>query len=480
MKPQDGVWGRRPQRVEGSALALLFALLLPPAAALAGDDTDVNLIPPSLAAPQAPQPEQTTGAGGNPRIYIENDVTAAAIRGGLPVQPPQPSQNWQERVFLDARGSFSFTDSLQAVYSGRLNAQAENDIENPGPHTVRLDSRELYAAWQLVSGAYIDVGRVNIKNGVAYGYNPTDFFAARAVVDPNSLDPQVLREDRLGTGLVEGQYLWSGGSATLAYAPRLAAPAPLRSTGQLPALNPLFDQTNTSDRWLATVTAKVAEDMAPELLLYHAAGETRVGANLAQSFGRATVLYAEWSGGMEAELPAQVLDFAVASGMVSPQTASAVGVDNHQSFRNDLAIGGSYTTANKVTLVVEYDYHQAGVTSAQLRGYYDAAASGNALAGQAMWLLRGYAGDQQQPLGRHEGFARVSCNDAFVRDLELDAFAMVSLQDGSALGQVSATYNISDWWQVGALATATFGGRRSEYGGQATATSVIAKLARYF
>jgi len=304
--------------------------------------------------------------------------------------------------------------------------------------------------------------------------------AARAAVDPGSADPTVLREDRLGTGMVEGQYLWPGGSVALAYAPRLAAPAPLRSTGQLPEFDPLFDQTNTTDRWLAKVTAKVADDLAPEVLLYHAAAETRVGANLAESFGRATVLYAEWSGGMEAGERAQAIEFAVASGMLAPAVAAASPFDERREFRNDLAIGGSYTTENKVTFILEYDFHEAGLTGPQLQRFYQAAAAGNALAGQAMWLVRGYTNDQQQPLGRQEGFARVSWNDAFVRDLELDAFTMVSLQDGSALTQVSATYDLSDQWRLGALATATTGGRRSEYGGQQTAASVIAKLSRYF
>jgi hypothetical protein len=464
-------------------LAWTLTALLAPAAALAGEDSDLNLIPPNLAAPVPPAatPAETAApTGGNPRIFLENDITGSVLRGGLPVPQPGQAQTWQERLFLDARGSASLGDTVQAVYSARFNTQAENDISNPGSHTVRLDTRELYGAWQPADGVFVDVGRINLKSGVASGYNPTDFFAARAVVDPGSADPAVLREDRLGTAMAEAQYLFAGGALTFAFAPRLAAPGPLRSTGQLPAFNPLFDQTNTTDRWLAKLSTTVADAISPELLAYHAAAETRVGANLAQSFGRATVLYAEWSGGMEPGLPAQALEFAVSSGMLPAAAASAAGSDPRRGFRNDLAIGGSYTTESKVTLILEYDFHEAGLTSPQLRGYYEAAGAGNALAGQTMWLLRGYAGDQQQPLGRHEGFARVSWNDAVVRDLELDAFAIVSLQDGSALSQVSATYNISDRWQVGALATATFGGRRSEYGGQRTASSMIAKLARDF
>lgn len=479
----EGVRGCRPRRGRRAApLACFVAALLAPAAALADENSDLNLIPPSLAAPTPPPPEQATppAASGNPRVYIQNDITGSPQRTDLPVPVPGPQQTWQERVFLDMRGSAALTDTLQAVYSFRLNAEAENDIQNPGPHTMLLESREAYLAWQPVPGAYVDAGRINVKNGVASGYNPTDFFAARSVVDPNTADPQVLREDRLGAVMIEGQYLWAGGSAVLLYSPKLSDPAPLRTTAQLPALGPFFDQTNTTGRWLAKITANVADDLAPELLLYHAGPETRIGGNLAQSVGRAVVLYGEWSGGWEPGLAAQAVEFGDATGMLSPQAAAASPFGEHRTFHSDLAIGGSYTTENKVSFILEYELHQAGLTTGQLRGFYDAAAGGNALAGQAMWLVRGYAADQEQPLGQQQVFARVSWNDAFVRDLELDAFAFVSLQDGSAMTQLSGTYDLSDHWEIGALATGTFGSPRSIYGGQTPAASLIAKISRFF
>jgi hypothetical protein len=183
---------------------------------------------------------------------------------------------------------------------------------------------------------------------------------------------------------------------------------------------------------------------------------------------------------MEAGVTAQALDFSVDSGMAPAAIVAAAPVDQRRNFRNDLAVGGSYTTETKVSFILEYDFHEAGLTSSQLHNFYTQAAAGNAAAGQAMWLVRDYANDQQQPLGRNQMFARVSWNDAFVQDLELDAFTMVSLEDGSLLTQVSGTYDINDHWRVSALATATPGGRRSVFGGQNPAASAIAKISRYF
>jgi hypothetical protein len=467
-----------------SAAGLVLAAWLLPAAALADEDSDLNLIPPSLQQPAAPPPVPAapTAASGA-QVYVEDATTLWFNRDSLPVPPPGQGPDWQHRLFLDARGAAALTDTLNVDYSGRLNVQAENDIDNPGSHTVRLDARELYEAWEPAPGTFIDVGRINLKSGVANGDNPTDFFRARAVVEPLSADPSVLREDRLGTVMIEAQHFWTGAALTLAYAPRLAAPAPIRaSAAELPAFNPLFDQTNTTDRWLAKVTATLAEDFAPEALLYHAGAETRAGLNLSQSLGRATVLYAEWSGGPQADLPAEAFSFARASGMLPEQAPDLLPSDPHRSFQNELALGGSYSTETKLSFIAEYDYHQAGLTGRQWREWYaiGTAPGATAQTRAELWLIPAYAGDQQESLGQHHLFLRASWNDAFVRDLELDAFGIVSLQDGSVLTQVSATYDLSDHWRLGALATWGFGGRRTEYGGQTPAGSLIAKVARYF
>ena len=42
-------------------------------------------------------------------------------------------------------------------------------------------------------------GRINVRNGAALGYNPTDFFRSGALRSVVSIDPNSLRENRLGT-----------------------------------------------------------------------------------------------------------------------------------------------------------------------------------------------------------------------------------------------------------------------------------------
>ena len=51
----------------------------------------------------------------------------------------------------------------------------------------------------------IDLGRINVRNGVALGYNPTDYFRAGAVRAAVSVSPASLKENRQGSVMLRGQ-----------------------------------------------------------------------------------------------------------------------------------------------------------------------------------------------------------------------------------------------------------------------------------
>ncbi len=96
-----------------------------------------------------------------------------------------------------------------------------------------------------------------------------------------------------------------------------------------------------------------------------------------------------------------------------------------------------------------------------------------------LWFIRGYANDQQEPVTQHQAFVRASWPRAFTTELELSAFAFVSLLDGSVLSQVSANYYLSDAWTVSAYGSANLGQGRSERGSFPQRGNVIFQVTRY-
>ena len=462
--------------------ALLWSLTAVAQADVTAQDADLDLIPQAVQQPADTKSAAVAPTGADQRLYLEDALSASSERSGLiaPAPAPQP-YNWQERLFFDVSKVWNLTDRMALTYSGRLNLRFENDLSFPTHENVINDLRELYIGWHPWDGTYLDVGRINFKSGVALGYNPTDYFRTRAVVEPLSADPTILREDRLGTLMVRVQQLWQGGSLTAAYAPKLYDPSPIYSNLDLPSFNPMLDRTNAQNRFVAKASVNMADNFSPEGLLYEEDGQTRLGANLALGFGQKIVGYVEWSGGRRSSLIDEALRYGRETGTLPEDAPAVLPTSSNESFQNGLAVGASYTTESRITFNFEYHLDQGSFTAGDWRNWF-AAGRGRSAASPiaaALWYLRGYAQDQQDPISRHSLFLRADWVDAFVPNLELTGFVNTDLYDGSGLLQITADYYLSDHWTVGALAMTNFGRSRSDFGSLPQAANFLVKVARY-
>ena len=204
-------------------------------------------------------------------IYLQNDVIGTARRNDLIVPfPPPPPARWEERLFADARFDWSLGEDLRFVFSDRFNLRAEDGVDIPSHENIRNDFREGYLAWDADSATFFDIGRINLKSGVALGFNPTDFFKTRAVVEPLSADPSVLREDRLGTlMLTRSAFL---GARRRRRLPRRRSSRPESrsiSTPTCPRFDPVFDRTNAADALLlAKGSVTLFDDFSAGILVF--------------------------------------------------------------------------------------------------------------------------------------------------------------------------------------------------------------------
>ena len=456
----------------------------PPATPASKENEDLELIPPpAQATPGAAGTAAARGAGAQ-RLYAENALTVDSLRGDLLVPaPPPPPFNWQERLFLDAREQWSAGDAVHFALSDRLNLRAENDLSFPTQENLINDLRELYVSFELATRTYLDAGRINMKNGVALGYNPTDYFKTRAVVEPLSADPTVLREDRLGTVMVRAERIWEAGTLSAAFAPKLEDPSPIYTNLDLPSFDPTLDRTNAANRALVKGSLNLAPDFNPEILLYREGASTQLGANLTASLGQRVVAYLEWSGGRQPPLTAQALAFGRETGTLPANAPDPFAESTGSSFQNQLAIGASCTLGRSVTLNLEYHGNTAGFSGADWNQWFalGAGRSPHDPLAQELWYLREYALDQQQLASRHALFLRADWVDAFVPKLELTALADADLHDdGSALVQFAAQYYPADKWTIGAELIGYLGARHSDFGSVPVAGSVLVSVARYF
>src|SRR5262249_20533505 len=451
----------------------------PPAGKKAEND-DLDLIP----TPQSPaDAEPAVSRNGNQRMYVENALTASIGRSNLLVPVPQSTAtSWQERVFVDVRREWHAGRRLTLTLSDRLNVRAEHDLAFPSRQNIINDWREGFFSWEAFDNTYVDAGRINLKSGAALGFNPTDFFKTRDVVEPLSSDPSVLREDRLGTLMLRGQRIWAGGTMTVAFAPAVSQTSPIYSATRLPSVDPSFDRTNARARLLVTGSVNVAADFSPELLVYHEGNRTRFGVNVTQGIGQNVVAYAEWTGGVEPGVIEDALAYGRDTRVLPVGAPSVLPDDSASTFREDLSVGGSFSTRPKLTLNVEYHFHQAGFDKRDWERWFMAGegTTSASLAAGELWLIRSYALDRQDPLTRHSLFARADWVDALIRHLELTGFVNMDIYDRSNLAQLTADYFASSKWTVGVQASANIGRVASDFGSLSQRDSILFKFARYF
>jgi len=461
--------------------------------ACADENSDLNLIPGAVGqepakpapdqtqpgAPAAPAPTATAAPTG--KTYIEDAFTVESLRSPLAVPlPPStaPALEIQNRSSLDFTHKWSFDGTLDFSFSDRANLYEENDIAIPSHQDFRNDFREGFVTWEPEAQTYLEAGRINVRHGTALGYNPTDFFKTRTLVDQSSEDPSVIREDRLGVAMVQGQRIFENGSATLAVAPRLASPTAIPTSGPPPSVDPGFGRTNGTNRVLLSGSTELADGVSPEFLAYHDDDGSRFGASVSRTIGQAIVAYGEWAGGEQGSLTSRAIQF---GHQTDALPAIVVDPDPRKSFTNDAAVGASWTDgADEITLNAEYHYHQSGFGAADWRNWFAAGRAGKPLVDSLLWYTRAYAQDQQEPMSRQEIFLRADWQDAFIDKLEISAIAFVNLYDGSTLTQLSVSYNLSDDWTVSALGGASVGASRSERGSVPEQANAIAQLVRYF
>jgi hypothetical protein len=336
-----------------------------------------------------------------------------------------------ERWSLDMQYDKTLSPGWRVLLSDRLDLNSQDKFEH---HTTVNTLREAYVSWQQSDDKIADLGRINIRNGVATGYNPTDYFRTGALRSVTSIDPVSLKKNRQGSVMLRGQKLWDGGSITALYSPKFD------NQPSTAPFNVDVGATNNINRWLLTTSKKVSDNFSPQWMIF---GEThqapQLGANLTGVLNDATVAFAEWSGGRSRSLKYQALNTA-----------------DDYAFRSRLATGLTYTTSNKISLTLEYDYNGAGLD----KNGWNALRSGSPL---AYGRYRTYAQAIQDPITKQSVFFFSTWQDAMISHLDLSAMVRFNMADTSRLNWAEARYHwdhvdLALQWQLNS------GNAGSEYG----------------
>ena len=391
---------------------------------------------PLLAAAQAPaepedaealeladQPVSAPQAARPWRLYVEGALARHSLRSS-------PSDDVL-RATLDLRVDTSLRPGLRAVLSDRLDGvRHESDPQERNVNALR----EAYLSWQARPDTLLDLGRINVRHGAAWGYNPTDFFrggALRSVVSP---DPPSLRENRQGTVVVQAQKLWSASAVSAAYSPKLDS-TPSDETFSLD-----LGSTNFRHRWLLTASHKFSDRLNPQWLLQGGKGvKPQLGLNVSSLLSAATVGDAEFAVGQGRSL-----------------AALALGLAEAERTQRRAAVGLTYTTSFDLSFTAEAEYSSAALTESQWR----ALRAGPQ--GEHLRLLQFAQREQELPV-RRAAFLYATWKNVLVRRLDVSAFVRHEAATRSRAQWLEARYRLDradlalQWLQHSGRADSVFG-----------------------
>jgi len=390
----------KPTQRLASACALGLLLLATGANSLAQDDEAAALGLADRAPESAAQPRSW-------RLFAEGAMEQANMHFGLPDEQ-------LHRATIDLQVDQTIAAQWRVVLADRLDMGDVQNLNGTASISDVNTLKEVYASWAAQTGLLFDAGRINPRLGAAAGYNPTDEFRSDAVRSVDSSDPVSLRENRMGSVMIRGQSLWTGGSLTALFSPKLD------SNANTAGYNVDLGATNHEDRWMLIASEQVTESVNPQLLLWREQDNApQFGLNLTGLLGTAAVTYLECSAGRSPSLAAEA--------MVLPRDTA---------FRSRLAGGVTYTFENKLSLTAEYEYSGAGMDASQWR-----AVQAGPLA--TYLQLRVFAFDAQDMVTRRAAFVLATWEDAGIRDLDLKAWTKFDLIDRSRMIWLEARYHWS-------------------------------------
>ncbi|MDE2567134.1 MAG: hypothetical protein KGL50_15235 [Burkholderiales bacterium] len=336
------------------------------------------------------------------------------------------------RASIDLRYAAPIDEAWRFSLSDRL------DDVHPAPQGQRStvnSLREAFVSWQPPGGASsLDLGRVNLRLGPAYGYNPTDYFRRDALRSITTADPVTLRELRLGTVMARASELWDGGGASLALAPKLQSAPDLR-----PASLDL-GATNGSSRGLLTVNQRASDRLSGQASLLLERGQAAtVGLSASALATDALVAYGEWASVKSTSLADRVL-----------------GVAGPARRFQQAALGLTYTLPSSLAVTLEAEYNGAGLDR---DGWSRVLASGPAGYQRYLALTQ-----PSQELGARQAWlVYLTQKGLGLKQLDLTAFVRTSAVDHSRLAWAELRYH---WQRFDAALQwqRSDGGAASEYG----------------
>lgn len=414
---------RTPNRPTNRTAALLAALSasLVASVALAQNTVDEEAALGLEITPPAAQSKEGARAWS-----LTSEVGAIATRG---------RGGWADegatRASLALRGNYQPSETTSVRYAARLDAFDTRVNAFAADHERSGSLLELYATHAIDNDTTVQVGRINVREGNSYSFNPTDYYRANSVklfVNPS---PLVTRESRQGTFGVRGLWLQSQGAISLLYSPKLGTPDASAAWGLDSSL------TNPTHSLMATWSHTLSEKTNVKLLAFKTSNQQwQMGLGGSALVNDALTVHAEASHGRAA---GDLMQSQIAGGRVA----------------NQWALGGTLTMG-QWSWTLEQSYNGQAVADSTFAQWAVSKP-------QAAYTYLSGAERLQSQSARRNWFLYLSRPNFIWSRVELRGFARINPNDHSSLAWLELRRKF-DQFDLGYQFMASQGSQQSMFG----------------
>ncbi|MBV2358179.1 hypothetical protein KUH32_00185 [Thalassococcus sp. CAU 1522] len=434
---------------------------------LSEGDADLEL-PPDTAVPvlaEAPsvaqvQPAGIAGNGLSATLELESRVFANTDLDG----DTDTALRFQAHYF----GNWAIGEKTSLNFNLRARTEIAEGRDYDFGDDFAIDIQELYLSYAVTPGTSLQFGRINIRNGVATGFNPTDWFRDDSLVLTGSAAPADRRNERLGVLALTATTTIGQTLVQLGYRPEIDAdPDTVWTDADVFGMG--LDRTNPSEAWFLKMTPRINDNLSFTANAVLIDDDPGLGFELSGTLGDNLVLYGE----AMAQKRLSLVDEALGDTLGSAAFRDGVGAGQGKEWYLQAALGLNWALperlvgAEDISITLEYHLNEAGLSNGQI-----AALSGaTGLDGLAASAIYGVANRRQDPLAREQVFTRIAWNDA-VQDADLSLLAFYVPADHSGLAQLSLDIPVGQNGNFNLRAISTFGDDTSIYGANPNKSSV--------
>ncbi|WP_425101087.1 hypothetical protein [Tropicibacter sp. S64] len=365
-------------------------------------------------------------------------------------------------------GTRDITDSTSLLFNLRARADTVSGQSFRFEDDFNFDVQELAFSFALGPQTTVQVGRINIRNGVATGYNPTDWFKDDSLVVTGSAAPADRRNERLGVFALTGTTTFGQTLVTAGYRPEIDADMGTIWTDR-DNFGLQLHRTNPSDAWFLKVSPNIGDNLSLTMNAVMIDGDPGVGFELSGGVGDNLVLYSE----VMAQQRLSIADEALGTSLGSMGFRNGVGAGQGKEWHYSAALGlnwalpASIAGQQDISLTLEYHLNSAGLDGSEI----DALAGATGLDRMAAGAIYGVAARRQEPLAQQQVFARAAWNDIW-GDSDISLLGFYVPHDGSGLAQISYDVPVGQNGVFNLRGMTTFGDETSVYGANPNKSSV--------